>query len=557
MGARFRRTTTVALLAGLLATGCGGGGDSGTAATEAKSDAAADPLGAEAERLAALSGEEREEAAGEAAGELWDALLEETGVGEALGPDGLRELEGVLADFARGSDALAALAEERPEGVGVRGASVRGRVSAAEGRRAADGTGYASMGALMIGMMEMKLAAAGVVSASNDGKPVHGTVADGTVTYDAEQGRVSFESSHAGTSDGDQVELANRLQITACPDAEGRFEASGRIDARLTAASGVGGRAEIDITVTGRIDDDAQLVEIDIDVRVQMSDYARGESGAFLDAGIHYHGTDFSDGTGRPNKFASSDGKVNRAGGRQLDGERVTAYVGRGASVGLLLALDAVEAAKSGWESGRCVELRTTTSPARQKGLQPSTVVTITADPRSKLDGAATGGTVRASLEGQQSLDPDGSKQAAPATLTYKAPEKRDDSGTVALEARSRRGVGKASLSFDTRRPGYRASGGGNGLTVSGEVADLAEPFALQGTIIGGSLTLSYTPTSETGGSYSYEGGGSGVTVNGSGTYTITGEEGGPLTLSQTGSGCVSVGTCATGTETITLTPID
>lgn len=557
MGAWFRRTTTAALLAGLLATGCGGGGESGAAApATSKSDAAADPLGAEAERIAALSGEERDEAAGELAGDLWDALLEESGVGEALGPEGRRELDTALADLAGGSEELAAMADERPAGFSVRGASVRGRVFAAEGRRAADGPGYSSVGGLMIGYMETTLAAEGVVSATNDGSTGKETLADGAVTVGAEQGRVTFESHHDKSFDAGRVELADKLRIAVCPDADGRFEAKGRVDARITAtAGGAGGRAEIDITVTGRIDDDARLVETDTELRVQMSDYVQGQSGAFLDVSVGFHSSDFSGAT--PNTVVASGGKVNRAAGRRLDGERAKAYAQSGILLAQAIALEAIDAARNGWESGRCVDLRTTTSPGRKKGLRPSTVVTITADPRSKLDGAATGGTVRASLEGKQSLDPDGSKQPAPATLTYKAPEKRDDSGTVALEARSRRGVGRASLGFDTRRRGYRASGGGNGLTVSGEVGDVAEPFEIQGTFPGGKATFSYTPTSETGGSVSYEGGGGGATMSGTGTYTITGEEGGPLSLTQTVSGCVDIGGCRTTTETITLTPID
>jgi hypothetical protein len=120
----------------------------------------------------------------------------------------------------------------------------------------------------------------------------------------------------------------------------------------------------------------------------------------------------------------------------------------------------------------------------------------------------------------------------------------------VSLEARSRRGVAKASIDFDTKQGAYVASGGTQ-VKVSGTVPDLTAPFTLQGMGTGFTVVYSYTPTSATGGTYTYAGSGSGVTMNGSGTYQITGSD--PvLTLTQTGQGCVNVGGCRTTTNVIT-----
>ena len=114
----------------------------------------------------------------------------------------------------------------------------------------------------------------------------------------------------------------------------------------------------------------------------------------------------------------------------------------------------------------------------------------------------------------------------------------------------------RARASCDPQR--YSASGGGGGMAASGEIGDLTRPFTLTGSGDGFAITMTYLPAEDgRSGTMSYEGGGSGVAMSGSSTYTVSGEEGGPLTLEQTGAGCVNHGGgCANGTEVITLTPI-
>ena len=69
-----------------------------------------------------------------------------------------------------------------------------------------------------------------------------------------------------------------------------------------------------------------------------------------------------------------------------------------------------VAAATKAWQSGRCVQL-TATPSAGPGGLDPSAQVTITASPKSKVDGAAAGGTVTATLtEGAASVSPSATK---------------------------------------------------------------------------------------------------------------------------------------------------
>ena len=69
-----------------------------------------------------------------------------------------------------------------------------------------------------------------------------------------------------------------------------------------------------------------------------------------------------------------------------------------------------VAAATKAWQSGRCVQL-TATPSAGPGGLDPSADITVTASPKSKVDGAAAGGTVTATLtEGAASVSPSATK---------------------------------------------------------------------------------------------------------------------------------------------------
>ncbi len=104
-------------------------------------------------------------------------------------------------------------------------------------------------------------------------------------------------------------------------------------------------------------------------------------------------------------------------------------------------------------------------------------------------------------------------------------------------------------------KPVWTASGGGDGLTLSGIVEDLTKPFTLNGSFPGATVQFAYFPTDEHGGAHTYMGSGSGMTLSGNGDYTISGEEGGTLTLTGHSHGCVNGGGCRDTTEVVTLTP--
>lgn len=384
------------------------------------------------------------------------------------------------------------------------------------------------------GMLLAGTGAGGAVQATNDGTTGSGTMASGiTITSGKDGVRVEFTGTNE--SQGVELKLKTRSDVQPCPGADGKVELKALIDVWASVKGGRdGSRATVDVSVNGEVDDNAKLGLKEIGYRVQYSKTA-GAAGAFVDANVTLGGPS----------------KVNRTGGTVSD-KFTNEAVALGHLVSLVMAGQLSDAAQSGLESGRCVNLQTSVSDG-PSGLNPNASVTITAAPRSKLDGAKTGGTVTAKLTGgAASVDP-GSKVPADATFTYKAPGEKDKTGTVELEARSRRGVGKASITFDTKPAAYQASGGTE-VKASGTVADLAKPFTLQGVGAGFTVTFTYTPTSARGGTVRYAGSGAGFTMKGSGTYKITGNDPDPLTLTQTAYGCVNVGGCRTTTDVFTLT---
>ncbi|GIH03663.1 hypothetical protein Rhe02_17300 [Rhizocola hellebori] len=378
------------------------------------------------------------------------------------------------------------------------------------------------------------------VSASNEFTDGQGSMDLGKeMNISGSRGHVDMVLDATHESHGVTTRLIVKIGISPCPDANGRFEASAKVDVSVTKSGGsTGQKGTLDLAITGQADDDAKLASTDTEYRMQFADFANSKGG-------------FVEVSGAMGDTKVRSATLTRSGGKANSSMQESA-VGFGSLFSMIVASSVALAAEKGWQSGNCVSLKPTVSPG-PKGMKPGATSTINAAPRSRIDGGPVGGSVKATLAGGgASVKPDGSKVNADATFTYTAPDAPDKTGTVALEARSRRGVAKASIDFDTKRGGYVASGGTQ-VKVSGTVNDLTAPFTLQGKGTGFDVVYSYTPASGTGGTYTYTGSGSGVSMQGSGTYQIAGSD--PvLTLTQTGNGCVTMGGCSTTTNVITLT---
>jgi hypothetical protein len=159
----------------------------------------------------------------------------------------------------------------------------------------------------------------------------------------------------------------------------------------------------------------------------------------------------------------------------------------------------------------------------------------------SKIDGKPVGGTVTATLAGDASVDPAGSPVPADATFAYVAPGEKDKKASVSLESRSKRGIGKTQIAFDTNAPkGYfigPATGGRHtttglgiasvddgstmGTAIPADVCDITVSFTLSDPATGGKQV--FTPTSATGGTTTYQltTPMTGFQETGKGTYTL------------------------------------
>lgn len=530
---RAARVVALAALGALVLAGCGQ-----AAAGELVTDGVADVDAIEAFLSAhsALSEAEQQTQAASLDAETERRLWTLSGLEEALGGP-----EAADAAFeAHGQALLAAVEEAAGTPIvltqGGAGTSRAGRLAAAAYEGPTIGEG------LFGGLMSVSLTSGAVVEATNTQSPT-GTEAFGSNgTISGDTGYVEMNLDFVHTDKGVTTRLVIKIDVSPCPDTTGKFEAHANVYVTATTTDGLAGQSgELDVRVQGQVDDDARVASSDVEF--DMSWDQTGSSGDSL---------------------GSASGAVGDTVTTALE---VTAATGPGGQtlstdtsrLGLVLALmikeKLVEAAAKGWESGRCVTLEPTASPG-PRGLDPDETSTLTAAPRSKIDGQAAGGTVTATLSsGGAAVSPSGTKVPADATFTYTAPGERNKTGTVDFEARSRRGVARASITLDTEGGGWVASGGGPQVAVTGLVADLAAPFTLTGTGEGFTVTYSYSPTSETAGTMTYTGSGAGFTMSGSGTYTITGEDP-ELTLTATHYGCVDIGGCANNTDVITLTPV-
>jgi len=402
-------------------------------------------------------------------------------------------------------------------------------------------------GALMGGLMFNGLVGQAIVEASNRGGD--GELSTDNVTVKADLAHVSMalDALHV-TAEGLSTKLNQTADMTPCPNDHGVFLGSAHITMSETAGS-VGQTGQLDVVFEGQLDDNADVAGLDVNVDVAMADFASAK-GQFIDLSYRFGMA------GSKTPFSQT---LTRYGGAPTE-----AWLGQvqtlGILMGMMLTTQLKDAMEAGWKSGRCVQLNVSTDPAQRSGVDPNAKFKITAQPRSKTDGgsgidAPTGGTVTATLVGGANVDPSGTPVPADAEFDYLAPSETAMTGSVSLEARSKRGIGTASVDFSTGAA-YTASGGSAGISISGTVADLTQPFTLDGTFDGGTMVLTYLPDADgRSGTFTNSGSASGFTLSGTGTYVITGDDGGPLTLTEMGNGCVDTN-CSTHTEVITLTPV-
>ncbi len=390
-------------------------------------------------------------------------------------------------------------------------------------------------------------------------------VKDGPIKFDGKDGKAEFHFGKDGSLDqsmefevnerGLNGKVKLKVKMDACPDPEGKVVITLDVDSQMSASGkpGTGGYVRSQFKYERYLNDDAHLIDSDdggaSNLRIQMGGFENYQGQSVDITTGHERG-------GKP-IFAHHEEKGFSI-FRPDEVERTKELLRGAEFLQTLIAEVMLRGMGSGapWEGGRCIDLKVTSSPGKRKGSKPNTAFDLEAIPRSKDDGAPAGGTVTATLSGGASLQPASGKVPADAKYGYAGPDKKNESANIAFKSRSKRGVGKATLEFDTKTArAYRAKGGLDDFHGTGTICDLSQPF----TISGGGNTVTFSPSSEQGGSYSYQGNMGGIGVYGSGTYSASADEnGGKITAS--GNGCVKtpMGThCNGGTERYTLTPLE
>lgn len=425
-------------------------------------------------------------------------------------------------------------------------------------------SGFMGMGmGGFLGLMTGGMLGSAVRSMSD--KDLAELVKAGPIKFDHKEGKTEFHIGEDGSQahsmefevneNGLNGKVKMKAKMDACPDPQGKVTVTLDVDSQMSVSGkpGTGGFVRSQFKYERYVDDEAHLIAGDdggaSNLQIQMGGFENFQS----------QSAGFTTGYERGGK---SSVVVNEEKGfsifRPDEGERTVKLLGEAQLLQTLIAEAMLRGMGQGapWEGGRCIDLKVTSSPGKRKGIKPSTAFDLVAIPRAKSDGASAGGTVTATLSGGASLQPASGKVPADAKYGYAGPDKKNESASIAFESRSKRGVGKATLEFDTKTArAYRAEGGLDDFHGTGTICDLSQPF----TISGGGNTVTFSPSSEQGGSYSYQGNMSGIGVHGSGTYTANADEnGGKITAS--GNGCVKtpMGTqCAGGTERYTLTPLE
>jgi hypothetical protein len=279
--------------------------------------------------------------------------------------------------------------------------------------------------------------------------------ADGKLAVD-----VNLTSSATLMQGGNLTGLLNgdgkgHLDIGGCPDASGNI--TGTIEATIGELWSSGGKTgTTDVKVTGTFtisaNDAAGLAGVSAHMTTSGSG-TNGAGGSWTASGTAGFGT-------------GEAPTVTASGATQAQVDRTT-----GAAAMVLFTLaNAANKAQEYWQSGKCVELKA--SP-ESKEVKPKEEVHVSVDAVSKTDGAQVKGPITATFSGKESLDPASGPQDAPASYTFKAGDKDGDVGTIQLEQRSRRGIGRGSVTYTV--------GGGLTFAATGTVTPFG--FSLKLTI--------------------------------------------------------------------------
>jgi hypothetical protein len=218
-----------------------------------------------------------------------------------------------------------------------------------------------------------------------------------------------------------------------------------------------------------------------------------------------------------------------------------------------MLGEGALNAARMHWEKGNCIKI-IATSPGN---VAPKATSTIPVDVIHRWDGSKVPAKVTIELSGGASISP-AVIPRTPGEVTHVAVDEKDATMKVTLTATSRRGKATEPLTITTGTQVYLIEGGADEFHATGVACNFAKPFIISTDNDNGIVTVTFTPTSATGGTYSYSGKLKGFMAWGKGIYTVTYQGDIPVHITARGPGTVKTpmgDMTAEGTEEYTITP--
>lgn len=218
-----------------------------------------------------------------------------------------------------------------------------------------------------------------------------------------------------------------------------------------------------------------------------------------------------------------------------------------------ILGEGALNAARMHWGNGNCIKI----IAASPGNVAPKATSVIPVDVVHKWDGSKVPAKVTVELSGGASISP-AVIPRAPSEVTHVAVGEDNATMKIWLAATSRRGKAMEPLTITTGHPSYLIEGGADAFHATGFTCDFSKPFTVDTLDDNGIITVTFTPTSATGGKYSYSGKLKGFAAWGKGTYVVTYKDDIPVHITANGPGTIKTpmgDMTAEGTEQYTVTP--
>jgi len=426
------------------------------------------------------------------------------------------------------------------------------------------GLGMGSTLGMVVGSMTSdmvsRMSDAELKEMSSKGPIKHEDSSGSTELQVGEDGSLSQSLEFEVKENGVNGKVKMHTKMDACPDADGRVTVEIEVDSQMSVSGkpGTGGHVKSQFKYERYLNDDARLIDTAdgsaSKLRISMGGYENFESQSVdITVGHERGGNPINDSHDQQGFSIFRPDELART--REL--LQTTEMLQTMMAETLLRGMSS--SSKAPWESGRCIDLRVTSSPAKRKGLKPSAHFDLEAKPRAKSDGSSAGGTVTATLTGGSSLQPSGEKVKADAKYAYVGPEEKEKTASIAFESRSKRGVGRATLDFDTKGSNsYRANGTTDSAIFTGEICSLEQPFVVNVDSATGAWPMRFTPRDGLSGQMTGTYSSGGCTQSGGGPYsaTLNDDGSGTITFTYNSTARCRVGSISTSRTTIlTLVP--